>query len=236
MKSSKILGIICLSILTVFSAVTFSYAAENKKINADVGTRRIPQGTVLNLKLIDPISTSAMNLGDQFDVMTIGDIKVGKNIIVPKGTVIRGSINKIVPSKMLSKGATIYLDFDHIVSPTGKQVPINVGMCSNQYLTYDGGLSSKTNYGTAIVQNGRNTAKIVSTSTKWGWETGSQVLHGYPKYVLAPVSAVVSVPVAGLYFIGDSVYDLFKKGDEVLINQGEVLKVLLTKPLDMPKY
>lgn len=236
MKVSKLLGTLFLGLAITSFNLLPSNALENKKIQADIGTKRIPSGTVLNLKLIDPLDSSTLGIGDQIDFVTIEDIKVDKKIVLPVGSVVRSSIQRIIPSKMLSKGATVYLDFDHVVSTTGKQIPIKVGLCTNKYLTYDGGLSSKTNYGTATVQNAQNTVKIVKTSTKWGWETGGQVLEGYPKYVLAPMSSIVSVPVAGIYFLGDSIVDIFKKGDNILINQGETLKLMLVKPLDMPMY
>ncbi len=232
----KKLCILVLSLLTINCCNLFSSAQTNRIINADIGTRRVPQGTLLKLKLIDPLGTSEMSLGDQFDLMTTEDIRIDKSVIIPTGSVIRGSIDKISPKKMLSKGAVMYLDFDHIVSPTGKQVPLSVGIVECRSLTYDGGLGSKTNYGTATVQNLKNTSKIVKVSTKWGWDTGNQFLEGYPKYVLGPMGAMVSAPVAGMYFIGDSIVDLFRKGDDLQLNQGETINLMLLKPLDMPLY
>ncbi len=235
MKKIKSTLLFALSLL-IINSFSLSSDAMNKTINADIGTRRVPQGTMLKLKLIDPLGTSGTSLGDQFDLMTIEDIKVDKSVVIPTGSVIRGSIERISPKKMLSKGAVMYLDFDHIVSSTGRQVPLNVGIAQCQSLTYDGGLGSKTNYGTATIQNMKNTAKIVKVSTQWGWETGNSVLEGYPKYVLAPMSAMLSAPVAGMYFIGDSVVDIFKKGDDVQLNQGDTIQLMLLKPLDMPLY
>ena len=228
--------LLVLSLLMINFCNLHSFAESDRLINADIGTRRVPQGTLLKLKLIDPLGTSGMSLGDQFDLMTTEDIKVEKSVIIPSGSVIRGSVEKISQRRMLSKGAIMYLDFDHIVSPTGKQVPLKVGIVECRSLTYDGGLGSKTNYGTATVQNLKNTGKIVKVSTKWGWDTGNQFLEGYPKYVLAPMSAIFSAPVAGMYFIGDSIVDLFKKGDDLQLNQGETMKLMLIKPLDMPLY
>jgi len=235
MNLRNLLNTILISLVLTTIAQS-SFAATNKTINADIITKRIPEGTVLNLKLLGPISSGNMQAGDPFSSMVTEDVKVNKTIVIPVGSMIRGSIENVKPKKMLSKGATIYLNFDHVVSPTGKQVPLNVGIYRNTALTYDGGLSSKTNYGTATVQNAHNTAKIVKTCTKWGWETGDKTLNGYPKYALAPISAVVSVPAAGIYFIGDSIVDIFKKGDDITFSQDDELKVMLVKPLDMPVY
>jgi hypothetical protein len=137
---------------------------------------------------------------------------------------------------MLYKGGMVRLYFDHVVSSTGKQVPIYAGICNNKNVTYDGALSSKSNYKTAFTNTAQTTKNIVTTPTTWAWEKGDDILNGTPKYVLAPVTAVVAAPVAGIYFVGDSVANLFKKGENISLSQGETIQVQLIKPLDMPVY
>lgn len=236
MKMMKIISLLILASTLLSCNCAFSNVVENRTISGDIGTKRIPSGTIMKLKLLNSLNSDTLELGDQFDFTTIEDIKADNAIVIPAGSMVRGSIQKVARSRMLSKGAVVYLDFDHIVSPTGRQVPIKVGICSHPKMTVDGGLGSKTNYGTATVQNAKTTANIVKTATRWGWETGDEVLAGYPKYALAPLSAVVSAPAAGLYFLGDSVVNVFKKGDDLQLGQGENLNVMLLKPLDMPAY
>ncbi len=235
MKLKNILGLLIISIMLITANCSFA-ALSNKTIHADIGTKRIPSGTILRLKLLDPINSDMMEMGDQFSMMTTEDIKVDGLVVLPTGSIVRGSIQKIKQSRMLSRSATVYLDFDHVVAPTGKQISLRVGICNNPKVTIDGGLGEQTNYRTATVQNAKNTAKIVKTSTNWGWNTGGQVLSGYPKYALAPLSAVFSAPVAGIYFMGDSIIDLIKKGDDLSLNQGDKINLMLLKPLDIPVY
>lgn len=236
MKILKAISFLLISALIIGCNPAFAKVIPNKTMTADIGTKRIPEGTIIKMKLLDPIDSDTMELGDQFDLMTTEDIKTDGVIIIPSGSMVRGLIHKISPSRILSKGAVVYLDFDHIVAPTGKQIPLKVGISSNLKLTYDGGLGSKTNYGTATIRNAHTTANIVKVSTRWGWETGDSVLSGYPKYALAPISAVASAPVAGMYFLGDSIVNIFKKGDDLQMKQGEELDIILLKPLDMPMY
>ena len=193
--------------------------AVNKKINANIKTKRVPAGTVITLKVLDPVGSSTSSLGDQFDLMVTENIKVDKSI-----------------PKILYKGGIIRLYFDHIVSATGKQVPFYAGICNNKNVTYDGALSSKTTYKTAFTKTAQTTKNIVVKPTTWAWEKGEDLLNGSPKYVFAPLTAIVTTPVAGIYFIGDSIADIFKKGENIYINQGETLQVQLLKPLDMPVY
>ena len=50
--------------------------AVNKKINANIKTKRVPAGTVITLKVLDPVGSSTSSLGDQFDLMVTENIKL----------------------------------------------------------------------------------------------------------------------------------------------------------------
>ncbi|MCD7740263.1 MAG: hypothetical protein LUH11_02830 [Candidatus Gastranaerophilales bacterium] len=227
-------------ILLVFTFFVFtgleSYSEINKQINANIKTKRVPSGTVLRLKMLDSVGSSASSLGDQFDMMVTENIKVDNVVVIPQGSVIRGSIEEVRTPKMLYKGGLIRLYFDHIVSSTGKQVSVYAGICNNKNITYDGALSSKTTYSTALSKTAQTTKNIVVKPTSWAWEKGENMLNGAPKYVLSPITAIVCSPAAALYFAGDSIADVFKKGSNIQINQGEIIQVQLLKPLDMPVY
>ena len=162
------------NIFTVISILTFllfstvsCFGAVNKQINANIKTKRVPEGTVITLKLLDPINSSTRELGDSFDLTVVDNVKVDDIVVIPKGSVIRGSIEEVQTPKMLYKGGLVRLYLDHIVSPTGKQVSFYAGLCNNKNITYDGALSSKTNYGTALKNTTERTKNIVTKPTSW---------------------------------------------------------------------
>lgn len=232
--------IIALFIIITLCMVSFmpaeTNAAVNKQINANIKTKRVPSGTVIKLKVLDPLNSSNMEIGDQFGLMVTENVKVNNSVVIPEGTMVRGSIEELSKPAMLYKGGMIRLYFDHIVSSTGKQVPFYAGICNNNNVTYDGALSSKTNYQSALTKTAQTTKNIVVKPTTWAWEKGDDMLNGAPKYIFAPLTAVVCTPAAGVYFLGDAVADIFKKGQDININQGEILQVQLLKPIDMPVY
>ena len=211
-----------------------SFSAVNKQINANIKTKRVPAGTIIKLRVLDPVNSSTASVGDQFDLMVVDNIFVKNAVAIPQGSVVRGSLEEVQPSKILYKGGLIRLYFDHIVSSTGKQVPFSAGICNNLSVTYDGALSSKTNYMTALSKTVQKTKNIVVKPTTWAWDKGENLYNGSPKYVMAPLAALVSAPIAGFYFIGDSVVNVFRKGENYSINQGDTIQVQLLKPLDMP--
>lgn len=225
-----------LIICSIFCLTTqVGYSAPKKQINANVKTKRVPQGTVITLKLLDPVNSSKA-LGDGFDLMVVDNIKVDNIVVIPKGTVVRGSVEEVQLPQRLYKGGLVRLYFDHIVSATGRHVSFSAGLCNSKSITYDGALSSKTNYATALEKTAQKTKNIVVKPTQWAWDKGEDMLNGTPKYVFAPLTAVVSAPVAGIYFIGDSIANVFRKGEDINLNQGETIQVQLLKPLDMPVY
>lgn len=227
-------------LIIIFCMITFNFqdalAVVNKQINANIKTKRVPEGTVIKLRLLDPLNSMSMELGDQFDLMVVDNVKVNNVVVIPQGSVIRGSIEELQKPARLYKGGMIRLYFDHIVSSTGKQVPFYAGICNNPNVTYDGALSSKTNYQTALSNTAQTTKNIVVKPTTWAWEKGDELFNGSLKYVMAPLTAIVSVPVAGIYFVGDAIADVFKKGKDINLNQGETIQVQLLKPIDMPVY
>ncbi len=223
-------------ILFIFFCCCASFGEVSKQINANIKTKRVPVGTVITLKLLDPVSSSIGELGDGFQLMVVDNVIVDNSVVIPQGTVVRGSIEELQAPKRLYKGGMVRIYFDHIVSSTGKQVRFYAGICNNKNVTYDGALSSNTNYATALNQTSETTKKIVTNPTKWAWEKGEDLGNGAAKYVFAPITAIVSAPVAGVYFVGDAVADVFKKGKDFTLNQGETIQVKTLKPIDMPVY
>jgi hypothetical protein len=200
---------------------------------ADAKTKRIPAGTKLRLELIDPLTTNSGQEGDYFSAMLLEDQKSQESVILPAGSVVRGSVNKIVPIKRLSKGAVLYIDFDHVVTPNGRQLPMAMGICNRADLTIDGGIFGSRGYGEAIKQNWVQTVDITKKATQFGVKAGENSFNG-AIYLTAPICAVGGAFGGGAFFVGDSVADLFRKGKNVILNQGTILDVMLTYPIDVP--
>ena len=240
MKKLKILGLFLVCIIFMQS---FSYAGEliaatttkkNKKLDAQVETRRIPKGSRLKVKLLDPISTKTSSEGEMFNSMLVVDTKVDNAMILPSGTLIRGYIQEIKSAKLASIGAILYLKFDHIVTPSGTQLPIKSALSSNTenhaQITIDGGMRMQAGYGDALKENWSNTKNIVSKSTHWGLDKDNAAA----KILLTPVGAIGGTLGGGLYLVGDSVIDIFRKGKQVNLNQDDVVEIIITKDLDVP--
>lgn len=217
-------------LMTVIFSTNFAYSAPFK---ADAKTRRIPAGTKLKLELMDPLYTQIGRQGDSFNAILLEDQKYQTNVILPAGSVVRGSVSKIVPTRMLSRGAVLYLDFDHVVTPNGRQLPLTMGVCNRAKLTDDGGIYETKGYGEALQNNWKKTVEITQKSTQFGLDIGEDSFTG-AVFITAPVCAIGGAMGGGAYLFGDSIIDLFRKGQNVQFNKGAILDVMLTQPIDVP--
>ena len=142
--------------------------ASSAVLKSNAITKRIPAGTKFTIKLLDPISTKTSNEGDYFSAVLINDEKTPTSVILPAGSMIRGSVTKIVPAKCFSRGAIAYIDFDHIVTTNGKQLPLDMIISGKVNLKFDGGVYHNRGYGEAIQNNWDKTVDITVNATEAG--------------------------------------------------------------------
>jgi hypothetical protein len=219
-------------LIITLALIVFANAAFASPFQADAKTKRIPAGTKLKLQLLEPLNTIAKNEGDSFSAMLLEDQASGTSILLPAGSVVRGCISNIKPTRRLSRGAVIYLDFDHVVTPNGRQLPLSMSLYNRADLTDDGGIYGSKGYGDALKKNWARTVEITKNATQAGIDSGD-VFTG-ANFITVPVCAVGGAFGGGAYFVGDSVIDLFRKGEDVILNQGTVLDVMLSYPIDVP--
>ena len=230
--------IICAFLLISFLGLGANAAIlPRKSYKANVQSKRIVAGTTLTLQMMDPTSTVDSSTGDMFQGMLSEDKVEDGVMILPKGTIFRGTVDNVISSKRLSRGAVLYLSLDHVVTPTGRQIPIKTGLMSNNIvLTTDGGIKAGGNYGYALQQNWEKANEIVEDCIDWGSNAGDKVLNGWIKYLTIPVGATAGVVGAFGYYVGDAVVDLFKKGGDVTFHQGSSIDFILTESIDIPVH
>ncbi len=219
-------------LLALFMMSTTAFAGAFK---ADARTKRIPAGTVFQLDFLQPVSTFSGCEGDSF-VATIKNelTSSDSNVIIPAGSVVRGSLSKVNTAKRFSRGAKLYLDFDHVVTPTGRQIPLDMAVCSFENISYDGGLYKNLGYGEAVKKNYERSVEITKNATNYGLSAGDSA-PGI-QYLTTPICAVGGFLGGVGYWVGDSVADMFRKGQDVYINKGDVINVKLLNPIDIPVY
>lgn len=202
--------------------------------NANAKTKRIPAGTKLTVRLLSPVTTSSNLGGQDFSAMLITDQTADTDVILPMGSVVRGNIKRIVPAKRMSKGAVLYMDFDHVVTPNGRQLPLTLNIVGRTDLTYDGGITTTRGYSDAFKQTCKKSGHITKNTVDWGMDVGDDHWNGGLKFLTVPVGAIGGAFGTAGYFVYDSIADMIRKGKDVYLNKGEELNVILIDPIDVP--
>lgn len=211
--------------------LTTAYAAPLK---GDARTKRIPAGTRFQLEFLQGVDTYAGGMGDSFTAMVKNEQSVEDNVIIPAGTVVRGSVSEVKTAKRFSRGAKLYLDFDHVVTPSGRQIPLDMTVVQYDKIFYDGGLYKNLGYGEALKNNYEKSKDITVRSTNYGLSVKDD--HPGLQFLTTPFCAIGGFIGGVGYFIGDSVADMFRKGQDVYIKPGEIINVTLVNPIDIPVY
>ena len=159
--------------------------------------------------------------GDEFFAEVTSDVYGDKGIIVPKGTVAHGTITESAESKRLGRDGYISLSFDYLVTPDGREIPI------------EGKMSTK-------LHPVKNAAKIVATDV--GYTAAGSVLGGvFAAQALGVEAAIASqgYTVAAGAAVGAGVglgMALYRKGKDVLIAPGDEIKVKILSNVELPVY
>ena len=159
--------------------------------------------------------------GDEFFAEVTSDVIGDKGVIVPKGTVAHGIIKESGSAKRLGRDGYIDMSFDYLVTPDGREIPI------------EGKMSTKLHPIKAAT-------KIVATDI--GYTAAGGVLGGvFAAQALGLEAAIVSqgYTVAGGAAVGAGVglgMALYRKGKDVLIAPGDEIKVKILSDVDLPVY
>ena len=159
--------------------------------------------------------------GDEFFAEVTTDVIGNKGVIIPKGTVAHGTICESGSAKRLGRDGYINLTFDYLVTPDGREIPI------------EGKMSTKLHPIKAAT-------KIVAQDV--GYTAGGAVLGGiFAAQALGVESAIASQgwTLAGGAAVGAGVglgMALYRKGKDVLIAPGDEIRVKILSDVDLPVY
>jgi len=188
------------------------------QVNAD-DVREVEPGTVLEMAVSTELSTHAATQGDMFYATLTKHVTVGNQIVIPKGTVVRGVIEDAHGPRRAGINASLSSRLDMLITPDGREIPIE-----GNYTNKESGLKTA----------GKVLARSSGYTAVGGVMGGLMVL----KYGGLPlVAATNGYALAGGAAVGGTVglaTALLKKGKHQLIQPGSVLAFKLQEPLKLP--
>lgn len=227
---------ICLLFVYVFSYTSLFAFADVFEGHAEVNTnvqnildKEIFTGTVDELDKSDVIHMTVSQVidasysfqGDEFFAEVSSDVYSDKGIIIPRGTVAHGIIKASKESRRLGRDGYIDLQFDYLVTPDGREIPI------------EGKMSTKMHPLKAA-------AKIAATDV--GYTAVGGVLGGFAALNILGLEAAIAsngYTVAGGAAIGGAIglgMSLYRKGKDVLISPGDEIRVKVVSNVSLPVY
>lgn len=216
---------------TVDSAVsddTFKGRAEIndrlEKENKELFTGEIDQldtKDVIKMTVSQVLSSGYTEEGDEFFAEISKEVEGDKGVILPAGTIAHGTVKEIQESKRLGRDGWIEVTFDYLITPDGREIPIQ------------GKMSTKLN---PVV----GTTKVVAKSA--GYTAAGGVVGGFLALNMFGLPAAIvsqGYTLAGGAALGGAVglgMALYKKGKDVLISPGDEIRVKVTKELALPVF
>ncbi len=184
-------------------------------------TEKLEKKDVIEMTVSQVIDGSFSFEGDEFFAEVTGDVLGDKGVIIPKGTVAHGIIKQTSEAKRLGRDGYIDLSFDYLVTPDGREIPI------------EGKMSTKLHPLKAAT-------KIVATDI--GYTAAGGVIGGlFAAQTLGLEAAIASsgYTLAGGAAIGGTVglgMSLYRKGKNVLISPGDEIRVKILSNVELPVY
>lgn len=209
-------GLLYFDCLPVFSAPIQGHIEEtntNKHQQEKIftkETKKIEANKAIELTVSQVLNGATSVEGDEFFAEVSKDVLAETGILLPVGTIAHGTIRNIGDPKRMGRNGYIELSFDYLITPDGREIPI------------DGGMTSKLN-------PAKTSAKVVGESVA-STAIGGAVGAFAAVELLGIEGAVLSqgYTLAGGAIIGGVValgISLFRKGKDVLIAPGDEIKV-----------
>ncbi len=181
----------------------------------------IDQKDVIRMTVSQVIDGNFSIEGDEFFAEVVSDVSGDSGVILPKGTIAHGIIKEQSEAKRLGRNGYISLDFDYLVTPDGREIPIEGKMSTRMH---------------PIVEAG----KIVATDV--GYTAAGGVVGGFMALNLLGIEAAIAsqgYTVMGGAAVGGAVglgMSLWRKGKDVLIAPGDEIRVKINSKVPLPVY
>lgn len=176
---------------------------------------------IINMTVSQVLDSSISIEGDEFFAEVTEDVYGDKGIIIPKGTHAHGRLSNTSGPGKFGKEATMDLVFDYLVTPDGREIPIEGQMTTKLHPITQGAKTIVKDVGYTVAGG----AVGGLAALNWFGLGGAIASQGYTVAAGAAVGGVAGLGVA-----------LIRKGDHVMIAPGDEIKVKINTSVDLPVY
>jgi len=211
----------------------------SKVIVSNLQTVKVPENTILRLRVMNEIDSRNVRVGEGFNAFVDEPLfGPGGQVLLPRGTVLRGRIDNVQRSKFFGRGGQFSLDFDHVTLPTGEIMPIDLKLGSVNQLSSTvregNALYEDPGYGTKFSRSADKSGYLLTDVTRRGYEAGVDAGGKGLGAVTGTFSAIGGAIAAGGYLVGKSVYHAVAPGDPATLNADDAIYMELLKDTQIP--
>jgi hypothetical protein len=195
-------------------------------------SQKIPAGIRLKVRFLSSLDAQKSNLGDPFLAETTDDLWVGRELILPKGTELRGRLEEVQQPSYFSKGGLMRLGFDHVVMPSGKLEPLHlmVDAGSAKMSAAHNGLYTDPGMGQKLSSSlDQGVAQYKSMEEK-GVEQGEKMGGGLNLLLTVPTTAIAGVATGTAVTTVGAAKAVFGKGQTVVLHPGDEILLDFSRP------
>jgi hypothetical protein len=180
----------------------------------------LPETTRITLQLNNLLSTKVNSEGDSFTAYVTTPVSLGDKIVIPKGSVVTGSISRIIRPGRFKGKAVMNVLFQSIEIPGRGQLPIvaslaKIGSEGNGGVRSEGTVEGEGSEGSDI-------GRIVMPGAV-GAGIGSLAGGGKGAAIGAGIGAAIGLATV-----------FAARGKEIDVPRGSTLDIVLVKPLIIP--
>ena len=195
------------------------------------GETVIPEGTEIQLALLDPVSSKLSEAGDEIRAVVRRDVYVDGRRLLREGTEIIGRVTVAQPARRMMRGGRLHITFDR-VRLEGEEQKIAVSMKSASDFSRDEKVKSDPE-GTlkAGVDGGQVLENVRTGAELGGVGVTIAILSGVASN--GGIGAYQAAAIGGLATLGGAIIAgvLLTKGKEVRLDSSAVIRVKLVRPI-----
>jgi hypothetical protein len=182
----------------------------------------IPKGTVMLVKIDQPVSSSANRVGDAVTGILENDVFVNDTVVVPAGAEVQGQVVTANPSGRLGHHGSIDIRFFSLKTPDGVMLPLRAHLVTRD----DTGILRGDTYAMDIAKGVGVAVGATGVGAVLGTAAGG--LLG-----VAGTGAAFGTGVGGIAGIS---YALLRKGKEVTLPSGTRFSIVSDQPTSINPF
>lgn len=182
---------------------------------------KLNKNQILNMTVSKVLDSSSSKKGDEFFAEVTNEVISNNGVLIPCGSIAHGKISQVKVSRNLGKNGVLDLDFDYLITPDGREIPIEGKMSTRLHPI----IESSKNIATDLAYTAAGGAAGGLLALSWLGLNGAIASQGSTVAIGGAIGGSVGLGIA-----------LYRKGKDVLISPGDEIAVKINTKEPLVPY